>query len=212
MSDCSDCGKPLASTLACTACGRLFAPEEPLDPFAVFGLSPAFGVDQARLQKDLLRLQRAMHPDFFAGAPAAAHALAERNTAELNSAFELLSDDFRRADWLVKARGGPDENEQRDMPREFLVEVMDWNEVLENARAAATGSAAHAAAFALRERLLSDRRDLFGRIGALLEPLPERGSQRLVDARRALNAVRYVDRALEQIEELRLQRAPSARS
>jgi DnaJ-domain-containing protein 1 len=153
-----------------------------------------------------------MHPDFFAGAPAAARALAERNTAELNSAFELLSDDFRRADWLVKSLGGPDENEQRDMPREFLVEVMEWNEVLEEARASASGSNAHAAALALCERLLADRRDLLARIGALLEPLPERGSLRLVDARRTLNAVRYVDRALEQIEELRLQRAPSTRS
>ena len=48
-------------------------------------------------------------------------------------------------------------------------------------------------------------------IGALLTPLPERGSPRLVDARRQMNAVRYIDRALDQIEELRLQRAPSSR-
>ena len=45
------------------------------------------------------------------------------------------------------------------------------------------------------------------RIANLLDPLPERGSPRLAAARSELNALRYLDRALREIESLRLARA-----
>jgi hypothetical protein len=44
-------------------------------------------------------------------------------------------------------------------------------------------------------------------VARLLEPLPAYGSESLREARRALNVVRYVDRALSELESLRLSRA-----
>lgn len=205
---CPGCGGASANPLLCAACGRLLEPAGPVDPFAVFGLEPAFDVDRKALRKELLRLQRALHPDFHGGADSATRALAERDTAELNAAHEVLDGDARRADWLVRSRGGPDENQERQMPQAFLMEVMEWNEVLEEARAAAPGSAERDAALALREPLEAERAERLRAVARLLTPVPEPGSPRLAEARRELNAVRYVDRALGQVEELRLQRTP----
>ena len=207
---CPHCGSSTESPLVCGACGTLSpAPDAGLDPFAAFGLERDWKVDAGALRKALLRLQRAIHPDFFAGAAPEVRELAERNTAELNAAHEILADDFRRADWLVQALGGPDENAERQMPQAFLMEVMEWNETLEEARAAEPDSPERAAAHELGTTLRAERDALFDRLASLLTPLPTAlpegaESAPLVEARRQLNAVRYVDRALRQIEELRL--------
>jgi molecular chaperone HscB len=173
------------------------------------GVEPTYAVDRDALKKSMLSLQRAMHPDFFATADAATRELADRNTSELNAAFEVLADDLRRADHLVRSLGGPDENKERQMPQAFLIEVMEWNETLEEARDAAPESAERQAALELRETLEAQRLELMEEIAALLTPLPERGDAALTEVRRRMNAVRYVKRALAQIEEIRLEGASS---
>ena len=197
MADCDHCGQALACPLVCEACGALHRPEESLDAFAVFGLEPRFGLDAEALRKRLLKLSRRLHPDFF-GADAEQRALAERNSAELNAAYATLANDFARASLLVAVRGGPDSDSERQMPQAFLMEVMEWNETLETAREGPQGEAV-AKVEPLAAELAEARGAAMARAGELLD-----AGQDPTEARRQLNAVRYVDRALEQIEELRL--------
>lgn len=209
MPDCPACNATLETPLACGVCGALIEVDGEFDPFAVFGLERKWAVDAQDLSKRLLRFGRLVHPDYYAAAGEAARALAERNTASLNEAHELLSNDFRRADWLVRALGGPSESDERQMPQAFLMEVLEWNETLDEARGAAEGSAERAALDGLGETLDSERIDTMQRIGDLLTPLPDAGSAHLTDLRRELNAVRYLDRALRELKALRLQNAGS---
>lgn len=209
MSDCPACHTSLETPLACGACGALIEVEGALDPFVIFGLERGWQVDRAALSKRLLRFGRMVHPDYYAAAGQAARALAERNTAALNEAHGLLDNDFQRADWLVRALGGPSESDERQMPQAFLMEVLEWNETLDDARGAALDSAEHAALEDLGETLESERIDAMERIGNLLTPLPESGSTKLADARRELNAVRYLDRARRELKALRLSNAGS---
>ena len=211
MSNCQSCGAALRSALVCEACGALQPVEAPVDPWAALGLPMGLALDAGALKKRLLALQRRMHPDFFGGADAAQRALAERNTAELNAAERVLADDVRRADLLVRRLGGPDEQAERQMPQAFLVEVLEWNETLEQARAAPAGSPERAALDELEARLAEERRAALERIAARLEPLPEPRSRALTDARKELNAVRYLERALATLSELRLEHARSTR-
>jgi molecular chaperone HscB len=198
MASCASCGAALETPLVCSACGALFAPDPAPSPFEVFGLETAFAVDGAALEKRLLALTRRMHPDYFARDPRQ-HAQAEHNTAALNAAYDVVSDAVQRADWLVRHLGGPDELSERELPREFLVEVLEWNEALEAARdgGAVSGLAA-------LERDLTQRRAASLRaIEALLTPLPAQGAAALREARALLNAVRYIDRTLEELAALR---------
>ncbi len=205
MRACPHCAAELESPLACAACGRLLDVPEATSPFEILGLAPKHALDAGELRKRLLRLGRLVHPDFFGAAGAPERARAERNSALLNRAHELLADEFRRASWLVGALGGPDELQERAMPPAFLAEVLEWNETLEAARSA--GAAATPELEALEGTLRTERARTLASVAAALDPLPEHGAERLRTLRSQLNAVRYIDRALSEIEALRLARA-----
>ncbi len=209
MTRCPACAAELATPLVCTNCGALISPNRTPTPFEIFALEPGFAIDGDALRKELVRQSRRMHPDYFASQGPAQRELAERNTAELNAAFEILSDEVSRADWLVRALGGPDENLERAMPQEFLMEVLEWNEALDLARNAPSGSPARAALVELERSLGEQRRTTLELVRAALEPTPATNSPRLTEARRQLNALSYLDRALREIEALKLDQAAS---
>ena len=93
------------------------------------------------------------------------------------------------------------------MPQAFLMEVLEWSETLEEARTAEAGSPEREAAFNLKSNLDEERAARIDTITGLLNPLPEHASEALTTARRELNAVRYLDRALRELESLRLAEA-----
>src|SRR5690349_2294542 len=114
MQRCPHCQAELESALGCSACGRLFDPPAELSPFELFGLAPGFALDERLLEKRLRTAMRLVHPDMHAGAPAA-----ERASARLNGAYGVLANPVERADWLVRAQGGPTEQDSRAMPQAF---------------------------------------------------------------------------------------------
>lgn len=200
---CPACGAQLPTPLACAACGALIDPPPGVSPWALLGLEPCWRVDAGELQKRLVRLSRLMHPDFFAAAPQAARDLAGRNSARLNDAYATLLDPARRTEWILADRGAPSAQAERTMPQSFLMQVLEWNESLDAARET-QGAARTSALQSLLTELSPQREALLVRLGSLLEPLPAPGSPALLAARRELNALAYLDRALAQIENLRL--------
>ncbi len=210
MDPCPQCGAAPTSPLACSACGALLDPPADTDPWALFGLEPGPSVDGERLRKELRRVSRLVHPDFH-GSDAANRDLAERNSARLNEAYEVLRDDYARADRLVRLLGGPDEQAERQMPQAFLMEVLEWNEAVEEARDAAPGSPPRAALDALSDDLQARREASLAELVVGLEGLPPADNpglpERLTEARKLLNALRYLDRTLADIRELRLEQA-----
>jgi molecular chaperone HscB len=205
MIPCPRCSKPTETPLGCLACGTLFDLENDPDPFTALGLEPGFRIDKENLRRRVLRLSRLVHPDFFATAGEAERARAERASAILNAAHATVSDDVARADQLVEILGGPSEDAERAMPKEFLLEVLEWNEFLEEARA--SRSVSDEKLQGLRRELGERRSTAIEAVSRLLEPLPAHEAPGLREARRELNAIRYVDRALGDIEALQLSRA-----
>jgi len=173
----------------------------------VFGLAPAFEVDARALKQRLLKLSRLLHPDYYAAGDDATRATAERNTALLNESYDVLADPVQRADWLVRSLGGPSESEQRGMPKAFLVEVLEWNETLEAARESQPSSPPRAALVQLDATLRAQRDDTLKTLGALLTPLPPRAAPALAEARAQLNALRYLEKTLADIEALSVEQA-----
>ena len=204
MTDCPSCAAELLTPLCCEACGVLLSPATAPSPFEALGLEIAYAIDGKALKKRLLRLSRLTHPDFFATASVEELALAEENNALLNNSYEVLFDDFRRADWIVKALGGPSESDERQMPQEFLMEVLEWNEALEEGRGAAIDSTERKALDELQNTLSAERADTLAAVAATLTPTPSKGAASLSAARKQLNAIRYLDRTLRELRELAL--------
>ncbi|HED64692.1 MAG TPA: hypothetical protein ENJ09_03950 [Planctomycetes bacterium] len=205
---CPKCWARLRTPLFCESCKEPLDPGDDASPFETLGVEPTFPVDRMALRKRLLSLSRNLHPDYYAAGGDEARERAERSTARLNAAFELLADDFRRASWFVKSLGGPSESEERAMPAEFLAEVMEWNETIEEARSAAPAEARERLE-PLAAELRAERDRIMRSVAQGLTPLPEANAPVLRDLRRSLNVVRYLDRALEQIDEVLLDAPPS---
>lgn len=104
------------------------------DDFTLFGLPARFQQDRAAIDERWKALQREAHPDRFAAQGAAAQRLAMQWSVRINEAYQRLKDPLRRAAYLCELRGAPIRAESNTaMPRQFLLQQMEWREALEEA-------------------------------------------------------------------------------
>ncbi len=105
--------------------------------FELFGLPVSFDIDADDLTSRYRELQRRVHPDKFANAPAQERRLSVQMTALVNDAFQTLKDPVRRGRYLLGLRG-VDMGEETDtaMDPAFLMEQMELRENLEEIRRA----------------------------------------------------------------------------
>ncbi len=156
------------------------------DPFALLGVDRSFDVDSAAINANWLRMIADLHPDRSAGDPEAAQAL-----AKLNEAKTVLLDPESRADALVVLLGGPRRDEHKELPAGFLMEMLEIREQVEGA--AASGDAGEVAS--LRQWADAERDRMLAEIAVMFQ-----SGTALEDVRTALNALRYIERMIEQVE------------
>jgi molecular chaperone HscB len=168
-----------------------------MDHFERLGLPKRFSLDAAALEREYLARSRALHPDYHQLASSAEQAASVELSAALNEAYTTLKDPFRRAEYLLRLGGGPLASELKDVPPEFLEEMLELR--MEIAGLAPDSPAARA-----MEKQLTERRDgLLAEVGQLLDGLtPENRGARLADARRRLNATKYVQNLIRDLRAL----------
>lgn len=131
--------------------------------FQLFDLPQRFAQDAGAITARWKELQREAHPDKFAAQASAAQRLALQWSVRINEAYQRLKDPLKRAAYLCELRGAPIEAENNTaMPADFLMQQMEWREALEEARGEEELDA-------LAQRLAAGRRELLGRIEALLD-------------------------------------------
>jgi molecular chaperone HscB len=102
--------------------------------FELFDIAPRFELDRAALDARWLALQAEVHPDKFATEGAAAQRVAMQWAVRVNEAYQRLKDPLQRAAYLCELNGAVIEAENNTaMPREFLVQQMEWREALDDA-------------------------------------------------------------------------------
>ncbi len=108
------------------------------DYFALFGLTPAFRIDEERLEQAYLDLQGRVHPDRFAHLSDAEKRQSMQWATHVNEAFRTLKGPLTRGHYLLELRGvDPAFDTNTAMSAEFLMEQMEWREALGEAREAA---------------------------------------------------------------------------
>ena len=142
------------------------------------------------MQRAYLARSAEIHPDRAGEA-------SEQQAAELNDAKRTLEDPERRAGALLARLGGPSKEADRSLPDGFLMEMMELREAAE-----AAGSSADPAEV---ERWVNDaerRRkrhiESIGRAFAAIGATPTGDQLRAI--RRELNAWRYIERMIEQLD------------
>jgi molecular chaperone HscB len=123
------------------------------DPFQTLGVEARFDLDAEELARRHRDLSRALHPDKFAGAPAAERRLSLSRAIEVNEAYRLLKDPIRRAEALLRRAGVPvgETSEPKPSP-DLLMDMMERREEFGDARRRKDLSAVRALAEAMGER------------------------------------------------------------
>ncbi|KAF6005069.1 hypothetical protein F1559_005061 [Cyanidiococcus yangmingshanensis] len=124
------------SAFICVHCGRIQPNLPPdVDYFALFGIPERFLLDESLLERRFREWQRRLHPD-----NAHAQALhAEKASALVNAAHDVLKSPHSRALYMLAERGvtlepeHDDVTEQREMAPEFLEEMLALREQLDEA-------------------------------------------------------------------------------
>ena len=151
------------------------------DYFTVFGLPRKLVVDASALQRRFYELSREHHPDFHQGAAAERQAEALTQSAVVNRAYRALRDPLSRVEYLIALEEGREVREgatdKPKAPRELLLEMMEVQEALEEAKTEGMGGEA-------RERLREERARLEARYAAEASAIEGRSAEwdRLVEA------------------------------
>lgn len=155
------------------------------DPFAVLGLGRRFDLTRAEIESAYLARIALVHPDVEGGDDAVDLA------AALNAAKRDLLDPERRAGALLALLGGPGKDEDKSLPDGFLGEMMGTREEIEDSLARDPSARARWQSWAKGER-----GRYASRVGGLFAATPPS----LCEIRRELNAWRYIERLIEQLE------------
>jgi molecular chaperone HscB len=123
------------------------------DPFETMGVEPRFDLDLDKLAERHRDLSRALHPDRYAGAPAAERRLALGKAIEVNDAFRVLKEPVRRAEAILRREGVPVGETAEPKPSQaLLMDMMERREELADARRSKDLPAVQKLATSVRER------------------------------------------------------------
>lgn len=165
----------------------------PTDPFDLLGLPARFPIESAELERHYLAKAAELN-----SLPSPDDPQAAERWAMLNDARTALADPEHRACALLARLGGPPAEKDKSLPPEFLAEMMEVRESVEAAVSSGRPEdLAHWRSWASqrRRRLIAEVTRLFAELG----PDPQGAPLRQI--RVTLNAWRYIERLVEQLED-----------
>lgn len=101
-----------------------------MDYFSVFDLTPTFLLDTDLLRKRFYANSKRLHPDFFTQeSEAKQHEILQLSSLN-NEAYEALADFDKRMQYLLQMRGVLQSEGNNELPKAFLMDMMELNEAL----------------------------------------------------------------------------------
>lgn len=98
--------------------------------FELFEIPVTFEVQSALLKRTFYELSRKFHPDFHTSSEEQEKVL-EKST-QINEAYRILSDENARMKYILSIFSDFEEKGNEALPQDFLMEMMDWNETLDD--------------------------------------------------------------------------------
>lgn len=165
------------------------------DPFSLLGLPRLFDISLEAIHSAHLTRVASTHPDL------APHSQTPDEDADpvaaLNHAKRILENPELRANALLALLGGPTKESDRSLPPGFLMDIMETREAIE----AAVHSKDPTALRHWRDWADTQRSEHKGAVSVLFRSLPQHPSAaNLGSIRTRLNAWRYIERLIEQLD------------
>lgn len=133
--------------------------------FELLDLPVRFRVDKALLTRQYFRLQKQYHPDFFADADEAEQARVMEISSLLNKAYKTLQDPDETIKYILMEKGLMQEEEKYPLPNDFLMDMMELNEALMDAKMEDDTDAIDR----IRQTIAQNEQDLYAHIASIVE-------------------------------------------
>ncbi|XP_076244931.1 iron-sulfur cluster co-chaperone protein HscB-like protein, mitochondrial [Calliopsis andreniformis] len=130
---CWNCNYAYKSELFCSKCKVLQEPPENLTYFDIIGIPKSYDVTVTEIQKKYKELQKLLHPDKFGNKTEKEKQLSENLSSLVNKAYSTLSHPLKRGLYMLKLNGITISEETDNMNAEFLMEIMEKNEEIDDA-------------------------------------------------------------------------------
>lgn len=101
--------------------------------FELLNLPVSLQVDKNLLRQKYLALSRHYHPDYFVNQPAEEQDKALQASAALNRALKVFSNTDDTIRYVLMQKGLMQEEEKYNLPPDFLMEMMELNEAVDEA-------------------------------------------------------------------------------
>ena len=99
--------------------------------FEFYGLRISFYLDKKELRKKYIQISKACHPDFYTADSAVSQEQALQKSSFNNKAYNILKDDRQRIKYVLDITLV--EPSKKQVPPDFLMEMMEINEQVMNA-------------------------------------------------------------------------------
>jgi molecular chaperone HscB len=102
--------------------------------FELFHIPESFLPDKTEVQQQFYRLSKQYHPDFFTQATDEEQQQALEQSAFINKAYKTLTNKDLTLAYLLNLKGLLEDDEKYTLSNEFLMEVMELNEKMIEAK------------------------------------------------------------------------------
>jgi molecular chaperone HscB len=106
--------------------------------FELFDLPMAPVVDKSLLSKKYFELQKKYHPDFFTNETEVEKEAVLQQSADINKAYKIFQHKEKTIEYFLRQKNIIATDEKYNLPPDFLMEMMELNEALDEANPEST--------------------------------------------------------------------------
>ncbi len=168
-----------------------------MDYFELFNLPTSLIVDKATIKKRYFELSRKFHPDFHSQTSEDEQAESLEKSAMLNKALNTLSNAEETMKYVLIQKGILEEEEKYQLPPDFLMDMMDFNEQLTDAKIEGDIELLQS----LKLKVIDFEKDVYQPIKNIVEYYQEgiTTKEELLQVKKYYFQKKYLDRMLEGI-------------
>jgi molecular chaperone HscB len=132
MTSCWNCDLDSFDEDFCQHCGKIQPLLEDTDYFEFLGFKELLDINRDKLETKFYELSKKFHPDYYSNGSDVEKEFSLDKSSYLNKAYKTLKDPFSRAKYLLKQLWGEKTEQQKNIPQELLMEVMELHEMIDS--------------------------------------------------------------------------------
>jgi len=137
--------------------------------FQLYDLPISFLPEQQQVKQKFYELSRKYHPDFYTQENEADQSEALENSSQVNKAYKVFQNKDETIKYVLQLKGLLEEEEKYQLPPDFLMEMMELNEQLTDAKMDGDSSAITA----LRKAIENQEREIYAPVKDIVENYEE---------------------------------------